>query len=175
MLQRGHLLDVTAVSGSITVAVATPGYSDPVLSRGQRRTLASDMYSLGITFSEILCGKVPKTVSPVDVDAHIRNVSAHIRDPEADSCYAQYTLYICLHISTHSSFDYCYRWCALWTRKTAARRRTASLAVTFSSAYSVQLRYLPRELQRLPGCAVRPTTASHFLCKDDFEYHVSHT
>ncbi len=41
------------------VIIGSPHYLDPEISKGNRATIQSDIYSLGITMFELLCGKLP--------------------------------------------------------------------------------------------------------------------
>jgi serine/threonine protein kinase len=61
---------------SITLAVATPIYADPALGHGQPHTLASDIYSLGVTYCEIMSGKLAEDLTAL-------NFAALIKDPAA--------------------------------------------------------------------------------------------
>ena len=57
------------------VIIGSPHYLDPEISKGYRATIQSDIYSLGITMFELLCGKVPFSGTTATAIA-----AAHIKD-----------------------------------------------------------------------------------------------
>ena len=58
------------------VIIGSPHYLDPEISKGNRATIQSDIYSLGITMFELLCGKLPFNGTSATAIA-----AAHIKDP----------------------------------------------------------------------------------------------
>lgn len=61
------------------VIVGSPHYLDPEIAKGNRATIQSDIYSLGITMFELLCGRLPYTGNSATAIA-----AAHIKDDFPD-------------------------------------------------------------------------------------------
>ena len=63
-------------SASVTFVVATPLYTDPAVLRGEcQHSKASDLYSMGVMFCEILAGEIPKNLSNVRESLSLPNES----------------------------------------------------------------------------------------------------
>ena len=70
------LADTEANLTASGIALGTPNYISPEQARGEAIDYHADMYSLGVTFYELLCGK-----TPFSADTPVGVIMKHVREP----------------------------------------------------------------------------------------------